>query len=331
MLLHISSHDDDDDDNDGTHVDGMAEDADVEFLRSGGSSSTAVSKAEGFLDLVRAIFRGGDSKSVEPSVQVVSGAAFTTDVDVDWATAPETPARVAAGPLSPCPPSRRAASSRTPLAAASSTSDTSRRSSASAATPSVGIQQRFLELCKVGGPSLTYLRVKKVLVDEYGVQLFQRHREFFVGHLETSSRATATATEKENRTCNSRDPNSNANGEDGGGGACCGSTDSPYAQRASTEQLAMGATAGPARGSHRDLADDVMDPEASATIEQLNHMLVAAKASIAKAMWQEEAYRVYVRNRDRVLVRVLQQAGPSEPLSPDMVQLLLGTLRDASA
>ena len=150
----------------------------------------------------------------------------------------------------------------------------------------------------------------------YGLQLFQRHRDFFVGHLETSSRATAT--EKENR-CSSRDVNACTEG------LPCGS-DLTSAQRISEPH--SNATVG--TSSPRDLAADVIDPEASATIEHLNQMLVTAKASVAKAMWQEEAYRVYVRNRDRVLMRVLQQAGPGEPLSPETVQLLLGTLHDGN-
>ena len=287
---------------------------DIEFLQGSNHASSSVSKAEGFINLVRAIFRGG-APSVEPSIQIVSGAAVFTEADTE---------ETSANRMAASSPQRRASATRTPLMPSSSSSSSSSSgyndagsgSAGRSDVPLIGIQQRFLELCKEGGESLTYLRVKKVLVEEYGNQLFQRHREFFVSHLETSSRATAA--EKENR-CVSREASTSGNDD-----VCVRDANG-------IPRTDLGPHLTPTVGASIPRESvDAIDPEASATIDHLNHMLISAKATIAKAMWQEEAYRVYVRNRDRILVRLLKNTAPGESLSQETVQLLLGTLCDVN-
>eukprot|EP00035_Acanthoeca_spectabilis_P014358 m.273545 g.273545 ORF g.273545 m.273545 type:complete len:1775 (-) comp16120_c0_seq1:5794-11118(-) len=167
----------------------------------------------------------------------------------------------------------------------------------------VGIQKRFLELCRDGGTSLTYLRVKKVLVGEFGPQLFQKHRDFFVSHLEGTSRSIE---EKENTVV----PDAGPVIANGAREHRTSVQPSPLAENRSTTPLSI-------------------DAETAATIDNLSQELVTAKAAMAKAKWQEESYRVYVRNRDRILSRIIQDLTPQQNLNGDSLQLLLTALQDS--
>jgi hypothetical protein len=249
-------------------------DADVAFLLG---TQSSVSKADGFINKIRAIFTAESDN--EPDVHVHVTPAFQQSL------------------ASHC--------------AASTSDDPGAADQADDSPPAIGIQKRFLEVCRESGASLTYLRVKKILVGEFGPDLFQRHRDFFVSHMDGTSRAIE---EKENTPQHTD----------------AGFTETPGVAHdrdivdrpLSTFDFGDGGSVTPTSSM------PVMEWEESGAIDHLSQMLVTAKAATAKAKWEEEEFRVYVRNRDRILAKVLRDANPNQSLSQDSVRLLLNALQD---